>query len=760
MNEGLPSGARDAARRRDWDAALRLWDDLRIATPGRLDAWAGAIAALRRLERLQEAGRLLADAQARFGDRPALSIEAARLAEANGDRAEAARLWDHVHRTAPERPAPAATLARLLRLEGRVGEALAVVTDAQARFPAHAPLLAERARCLEAIGDTQAAAARWREAWQLPPQDPKAAAQAVRLLAAQDREAEAAALLTEARARFPQDPDLLVAAARLAARQDRPGDAIALWDAARAARPHHPAAYHEAAPLLRRAGRPEDAEALLAEGVRRFPDHAGIALRHAELLLALHRLVEAHARYADLRHRFPANPATHIGAARALVAAGERAAADTLLAEARTALPADAAVAVEHALLPLTRTFQSPQQRDEALRRLSAVVAAFPHHAPAHAHLIRVLGVAGRHEDAQQRAEAAMALLPSAASPAIAAAGLALDHHPPERALATARAVAARFPADPRACALLAEAMALNGDHDGAEDLLRSARDDTPPSLEIEMAYATLPQRRGDWVEAAQRWAAARRQFPGAPYLASRHHDARLAAIDAGQADQPESEADEGLAGLMGRFESLGGRPYGCELGFAQRAFNAHPLGLLRWTRSDPTMVAAAMEARFAGVASPGQIALRVLKAGAGEYMAHDRRYGFITHTFVRRRDVDEAAMLRQMCMRQRYLSERLLRQLAEGERIFVYKNTRLSTPEADLDRLHRAFRALSPGTLLLVRRATSERMNGTVERAGPGLLVGYLTQFHQAADGWRSGPALAAWRRLCTDAARLATPD
>lgn len=760
MTADLVDLARAAAKRRDWVEALQRWDAAQDRMPGRLDARIGAIAALRGLGRLDDAAARLTDAFACFGERPTLTIEAARLADARGNRSEALRLWDDVQRQSPDRPAAPVARARLLRLSGRMDEARAVTAEAIRRFADHAPLWLEHARCHD--GTDGGGEALWQQVRDRFPDLPAAAIRLCAILREQNRMDAAAEVLHRARDRFPSDVDVMIEAARLAAARGRLDDAIGMWEAARAARPDQFSAYPEAARVLRRAGRLDAAEALLAEGVRRLPDSPGIALLHADVLLAMHRLIDAHAGYAAVRQRFPGHAGGYVGGARALVVAGERAAADALLTDAILRLPDDPALALEHALLPLTRTFQAPAQRQEARRRLIRVVERFPTYPAGHVHLLRVLAIMHRREEeARARAEAAARLLPDSAQVAIAVAEQALRSGGQDNAVETARALVGRFPGEPKAIALLADALSLTGDHAAAESVLARARDDMPLSLDLEVARATVASRRGDWTEAADRWANAHARFPAAPFLASRLHDARLAAIGAGQAETampvaaaaPEEQPGT-LAALMGRFESLGGRPYGCEFGFVQRSFDAHPLGLLRWTRSDPAMLAAALEARFEGIGTPEQTRLRVLKAG--EYLARDLRYGFDTHTFVRRREMDEAEMYRQLCVRQQFLADRLRKQLAEGGRIFVYKNTRISVSEEDLERLHNAFRALCQGTLLVVRRAASEEANGKVRWVAPGLMVGTLVPLGQRRDGWRSAPSLAAWRRLCSEADRL----
>src|ERR1700730_2874040 len=90
------------------------------------------------------------------------------------------------------------------------------------------------------------------------------------------------------------------------------------------------------------------------------------------------------------------------------------------------------------------------------------------------------------------------------------------------------------------------------------------------------------------------------------------------------------------------------------------------------------------------------------------------------------------------------------MRQLARGEKIFVYRLGRRTMGEAELRRLYYAIRAHGPGSLLYVRRAARGEQAGWVEQLAPGLLVGGIERFAIDSAGQTLGPATREWIDLC----------
>jgi hypothetical protein len=286
------------------------------------------------------------------------------------------------------------------------------------------------------------------------------------------------------------------------------------------------------------------------------------------------------------------------------------------------------------------------------------------------------------------------------------------------------------------------------------------------PALAIEHAWCA--NVRNDWPEALRRWQSLAARFPATIAIQEGLVNARLGAASASGprqiADKPLPAAIAGAPDtarplpaarerpdqLLGYFESLG---QNCELGLVQRYFGIEPLSLFRWVAISMRSLADALEDRLAGIGDPAQT---VLGCSPGhEYFVTDTKYQFTMHTFVQRETVKESQFLDQQCRRLVFLAARLLDELAANEKIFVFFQGG-PVDEAQLRRLHAALRRNAEVTLLNVRRWDATHPPGTVEWAGPGLLVGYIERFGNRIDGiWDI--AYDSWLQICREAHRLA---
>jgi hypothetical protein len=317
-----------------------------------------------------------------------------------------------------------------------------------------------------------------------------------------------------------------------------------------------------------------------------------------------------------------------------------------------------------------------------------------------------------------------------------------------------------------------AEALTHLDRFDEAEDLLERAKASFPADSGAYAEYARLAMRRGDPGEALSRWAETVRRFPEDNLLAQELFLARLQAAeidpaavmtaDSKEDVQPHATTEETnsdlppMQELVCTFESLGGTLLGCEFGLFQRAHGAEPLGLLRWTDMEPDGLIAALEAEFEGVGLPDNTELVIPPDIAGEYGTRDYRFGMRMHTFMSRREVPADKMYAQVCRRLQFLRDKLVADLGAGEKIFVYKITTRNLPEDELHRLHATVRRYGDNTLLYVRYADPEHPAGTVERAAPGLLIGYVERFAVSASGEGLGAQTVAWTDICRKAYRL----
>src|SRR5208282_2964949 len=124
------------------------------------------------------------------------------------------------------------------------------------------------------------------------------------------------------------------------------------------------------------------------------------------------------------------------------------------------------------------------------------------------------------------------------------------------------------------------------------------------------------------------------------------------------------------------------------------------------------------------------------------DYQLEVPRAGFDIHTLIVPENPD--AFLVQMRRRLRYLSRKLLEDLQEGEKIFVFKAYDLTDDE--MEAVHRAVRRHGPGQLLFVRRPDADHPTGSVEPRADRVWVGYIQP-----GGAKDKPFRDAWVKVCS---------
>ena len=201
---------------------------------------------------------------------------------------------------------------------------------------------------------------------------------------------------------------------------------------------------------------------------------------------------------------------------------------------------------------------------------------------------------------------------------------------------------------------------------------------------------------------------------------------------------------------LLRQFESLGEN---CELGFVQEHLGSHNIGLFRWAGVNAGDLITALNTDLAGVGSVENSAIYMDEVHR-EYCFRDTRYGMHTHTKIFERDLAADKALATLCKRTARLCEKLLEDLSEGEKIFVFQSSvRLSMPQL-LD-LHEAVRRLGPtAELLYVHAADGGSRAGEVKRVKPGLIVGVIDR--AGFDGVSWTLSYEVWLELLAKTARI----
>jgi hypothetical protein len=197
-------------------------------------------------------------------------------------------------------------------------------------------------------------------------------------------------------------------------------------------------------------------------------------------------------------------------------------------------------------------------------------------------------------------------------------------------------------------------------------------------------------------------------------------------------------------------FENLGEN---CEVGLLQRHFGAEPLGLLRFSALDIADLIAAVREDFAGVGDAAQTRL-CTSPHNGEYYSLDEKFRINSHGLIFSADVAPEAAHATICRRATFLRTKLLQDLRDGSKIFIFK-TADPTPEALVVELFAALRRHGPVTLLWVRPSSDAAVQGRVAWLAEGLMGGYLDRVCNIDGDWNISHAM--WMTLLRQALKLA---
>lgn len=295
------------------------------------------------------------------------------------------------------------------------------------------------------------------------------------------------------------------------------------------------------------------------------------------------------------------------------------------------------------------------------------------------------------------------------------------------------------------------------GRHDEARARIAAALETHPGDSNLLRQSAQLAGREGDWVRAVELYRKVSSSDPGNPYVGPeiRFAQAQMRLMLAARKGleiatvqvRPPGPAPD-VRGIVEQFESLGDN---CEFGLVQRRFEAEPLGLLRWSGTEPEQIIAAVAARFDGVGERQNLCISSWENG--EYKVSDRRYGMVSHTFIYEAAFDRDSFIEQQMRRIRILKKKLLQEMVRGDKLLVYKSPDITPDQAR--RLCDACRDVGPSTLLVVRPADEDHAAGSVEQAAAGLLLGYLDRMPPIED-IENGLSLDCWETLMVSAYAL----
>jgi tetratricopeptide (TPR) repeat protein len=297
---------------------------------------------------------------------------------------------------------------------------------------------------------------------------------------------------------------------------------------------------------------------------------------------------------------------------------------------------------------------------------------------------------------------------------------------------------------------------------DDLDRLLEQIRRDLPSEPQVLELSARAATARQNWAEAVHWWSVLRDTKPDYPDLLSSYGSAvwnlQFHGVDGGGEDhvprapaQIGSVVDAAARELLLQFESLGEN---CEFGLLQRRFGAEPLGLLRWTATHPPNLCRLLASGFAELGEGAE--LNITLTPWNEYIVKDGRSGVVFHTFISSMSADAKTVLEKQAKRLRWLRDKLVGDLRERSKVFVYK-AHFPGSETWADKVREALVPYGRPQLFWVQLATAEHPAGTVRMGEDGVLYGYLDRVNprQPGDIWEIPDQL--WLQLCRDAGRLA---
>ena len=294
------------------------------------------------------------------------------------------------------------------------------------------------------------------------------------------------------------------------------------------------------------------------------------------------------------------------------------------------------------------------------------------------------------------------------------------------------------------------------------EPLLKDLRGRFPDHPAFLAMQAMLASARHRFDEALAIWSEFRILFPGDSYGWEQpghvYHTRELARFDEPIYGESSPEAvvpvapmdvgfvhDEEIRSILLGFESIGTN---CEFGLVQRRYGAEPLGLLRFNSVTLEGLLSALAHRFDKIGEPETTELVPF---VGEYYIKDRRWGLGMHTFIYKGQQDPYVLYPKLCRRLVYLKDKLMSDLLEARKIFVFKSPDLHMDE--LSNLHRALKSIGPVTLFYVTAASAKSgiggdRVGEVKQIGRDLFVGSLSKLGDADGFWNI--AFDEWVAIC----------
>src|SRR5712671_535322 len=202
------AAATKAVARRDWTAALGIWEVVTQQYPDRPEGFVGKGGALIELGRSTEAEQFLAHAMGRFPDNLWSPVAYAQLSERARNWREALRRWEVVRDKFPDAAVGHVGTAAALRMLDRIEDADQLLAEADRRFPTNYWVAVDYARLAALQRRWDEAVRRWDRALQRFPDDATGHVEKTAALIEAGRLGEAEDFLKIVHERFPAEPRL------------------------------------------------------------------------------------------------------------------------------------------------------------------------------------------------------------------------------------------------------------------------------------------------------------------------------------------------------------------------------------------------------------------------------------------------------------------------------------------------------------------------------------------------------------------------
>lgn len=196
---------------------------------------------------------------------------------------------------------------------------------------------------------------------------------------------------------------------------------------------------------------------------------------------------------------------------------------------------------------------------------------------------------------------------------------------------------------------------------------------------------------------------------------------------------------------LSMEFESLGDN---CELGLVQRRLGAEPLGLLRFSTAFLPQVLRGVDTDFHALGERLQVAMEGVER---EWMARELGYDLRWHTFLLGEQTTHDEVFARETKKTSFLRQKLIRDIASSEKIFVVKSRDNQAEMEEIMALHLALNRRNANWLLWVTPSDDNHPPGFVEEVAPRLMHGRIDRFsrHNVSDD----ESMSVWVSLMANA-------